>query len=131
MILSEMIHEVRIIPLDGRPHLPPSIRLWTGDPVGHWEGNTLVIETTNFTDKTRFRGSTENLKVIERLTRVDANTISYQFTIDDPATFTKPWTGELPFVATSGPIYEYACHEGNQSLVDILAGARAEERKSK
>jgi hypothetical protein len=130
-ILSEMIHEVRIIPLDGRPHLPQSVHLWTGDSRGHWEGSTLVIETTNLTGKTRFRGASENLKVIERLTRLDANTLLYRFTIDDPATFTKPWTGELPFVATSGPIYEYACHEGNQALVDILAGARVEERKSK
>jgi hypothetical protein len=131
MILSEMIHESRIIPLDGRPHLPSTIRQWTGDPRGRWEGNTLVIETTNFTAKTRFRGSDENLKVTERLTRIDANTLLYQFTIDDPTTFTKPWTGELPFVTSTGPIYEYACHEGNQSLVDILAGARAEERKAK
>jgi hypothetical protein len=130
-ILSEMIHEVRIIPLDGRPHLPANVRLWTGDSRGHWEGNTLVIETTNFTGKTGFRGSSENLKVTERLTRVDANTIVYRFTIDDPTTYAKPWTGELPFVATPGPIYEYACHEGNQALVDILAGARAEEQKSK
>lgn len=131
VILSEMIHETRIIPLDGRPHLPPGIRMWTGDPRGHWEGNTLVIETTNFTEKTQFRGATENLKVIERLTRVDANTILYRFTIDDPATFSRPWTGELPLVAASGPIYEYACHEGNQALIDILAGARADERTSK
>ena len=131
MILSEMIHETRIVPLDGRPHLPPAIRSWTGDSRGHWEGDTLVIDTTNFTEKTRFRGSSENLHVVERLTRVDANTLLYRFTIDDPATFTKPWTGELPFLATSGPIYEYACHEGNYALVDILAGARAEERKSK
>jgi len=131
VIQSEMIHETRTIPLDGRPHLPPEIRQWTGDSRGHWEGDTLVIETTNFTGKTRFRGSSENLKTIERLTRVDANTILYRFTIDDPTTFTKPWTGELPLVAATGPIYEYACHEGNQAMEDILAGARAEERKSK
>ena len=131
MIQSEMIHETRTILLDGRPHLPPEIRQWTGDSRGHWEGDTLVIETTNFTEKTRFRGSSENLKTIERLTRVDANTILYRFTIDDPTTFTKPWTGELPLVAATGPIYEYACHEGNQAMEDILAGARAEERKSK
>ncbi len=128
-ILSEMIHEARVIPLDGRPHLPPQIRLWAGDPRGHWEGKTLVIETTNFNAKTQFRGSSENLKVIERLTRVDASTLLYRFTIEDPAAFTKSWTGELPFIATKGPIYEYACHEGNQALEDILAGARAQERK--
>jgi len=131
MILSEMIHEARTIPLGGQPHLPSSVRLWTGDSRGHWERDTLVIETTNFTGKTRFRGSSENLKVTERLTRVDAKTILYRFTIDDPATFTKPWTGELPLVAASGPIFEYACHEGNQAMVDILAGARVEESKSK
>ena len=128
MLLSEMIHEARTIPLDGRPHVPSSVRLWTGDSRGHWEGDTLVIETTNFTGKTRFRGSSENLKVTERLTRVDAKTILYRFTIDDPTSFTKPWTGELPLVATPGPIFEYACHEGNQAMVDILAGARAQEK---
>jgi hypothetical protein len=131
MIQSEMIHESRMIPLDGRPHLPASVRLWTGDPRGHWEGDTLVIETTNFTGKTQFRGSSENLKVTERLTRVDQNTIVYRFTIDDPSAFTSPWTGELPLAAAAGPIFEYACHEGNQALEDILAGARAEERQSK
>ncbi len=130
-ILSEMIHEARIVPLDGRPHLPASVRLWSGDPRGHWEGNTLVIETTNFTAKTQFHGASENLKVTEKFTRVDPKTILYRFTIDDPATFTKPWTGELPLVAAAGPIYEYACHEGNQALVDILAGARAQERSVK
>jgi hypothetical protein len=127
LILSEMIHETRRIPLDGRPHVDPKIRLWTGDSRGRWDGDTLVIETTNFNSKTRYRGSSENLKVTERLTRLDANTILYRFTIDDPATFTKPWTGELPLTATSGPIFEYACHEGNQALIDILAGARAQE----
>jgi hypothetical protein len=131
MLLSEMIHEARMIPLDGRPHLPSGVRLWTGDPRGHWEGDTLVIETTNFTTKTRFRGSSENLKVTERLRRVDAKTILYRFTIDDPTSFTSPWTGELPLVAAAGPIFEYACHEGNQAMVDILAGARVEESKSK
>jgi hypothetical protein len=130
MILSEMIHEVRVIPVDGRPHLPPDIRKWMGDSVGHWEGDTLVVDTTNFTDKTRFRGSSENLHLIERFRRLDANTIDYKFTVDDPSAFTKPWTAELPFNAASGPIYEYACHEGNYALADILAGARAEEKKT-
>ena len=131
VILSEMIHESRIIPLDGRPHLPPAIRSWTGDSRGHWDGDTLVVDTTNFTEKTRFRGSSENLHIVERLTRVDANTILYKFSIDDPTAFTKPWTAELPFLATAGPIYEYACHEGNYALKDILAGARADEQKPK
>jgi hypothetical protein len=130
-ILSEMIHETRIVPLDGRPHVSSAIRLWTGDPRGHWDGDTLVIETTNFNDKTRFRGASEHLKVTERLTRVDAKTILYRFTVDDPSTFTKPWSGELALVAAPGPIFEYACHEGNQALTDILAGARAAERGSK
>ena len=130
MILSEMIHEVRVIPLDGRPHLAANIRKWMGDSVGHWEGDTLVVDTTNFTEKTRFQGSNENLHVIERFTRLDENTIDYKFTVDDPTSFTKPWTAELPFNASTGPIYEYACHEGNYALADILAGARAEEKKS-
>lgn len=129
MILVEMIHDVRVIPLDGRPHLPPGVRQWMGDSRGHWEGDTLVVDTTNFTNKTRFRGSDENLHVTERFTRADAKTILYRFTIDDPTTFTKPWTAEIPFLATPGPIYEYACHEGNYALHDILTGARAEEEK--
>jgi len=130
MIQSEMIHETRVIPLDGRPHLASNIRKWMGDSVGHWEGDTLVVDTTNFTDKTRFRGSSENLHVIERFTRLDENTIDYKFTIDDPTSFTKSWTAELPFNANPSPIYEYACHEGNYALADILAGARAEEKKT-
>jgi len=129
MILSEMIHETRIIPTDGRAHLPANMRKWTGDPVGHWEGDTLVVDSTNFTAKTRFRGSDENLHVIEHFTRTGPNTIDYKFTIDDPSVFTRPWTAELPFAATAGPIYEYACHEGNYALVDILTGARAQETK--
>jgi hypothetical protein len=129
VILSEMIHDARIIPLDGRPHLPPNVTQWLGDSRGHWEGNTLVVDTTNFTPKTRFRGSDENLHVVERFTRVDKSTILYKFTIEDPTAFTKPWTAEIPLAAAQGPIYEYACHEGNYALKDILAGARAEEQK--
>jgi hypothetical protein len=129
MIFSEMIHETRIIPMDGRPHVPPSIRKWLGDSIGRWEGDTLVVDTTNFTGKTRFRGSDEKLHVIERFTRVASDAILYRFTIDDPTAFAKPWTAELPFLSAPGPIYEYACHEGNYALVDILTGARAEEAK--
>jgi hypothetical protein len=129
MILIEMMHDVRIIPLDGSPHLPPEVRLWMGDSRGHWEGATLVVDTTNFTNKASFQGSDENLHVTERFTRVDANTILYNFTIDDPTTFLAPWTGELPFVKTPGPVYEYACHEGNRALENILKGARAEEKR--
>jgi len=129
MILVEMVHDARIIRL-GAEHLPQTIRKWMGDSIGHWDGDTLVVDTTNFTDKTRFRGSTADLHVIERFTRVDANTILYKFTIDDPKTFTKPWTGEYPFVAAGQQdhIYEYACHEANYALEGILRGARAEEK---
>jgi hypothetical protein len=130
MILVEMIHDVRLIPLDGRPHLAPGIRQWLGDSRGHWEGNTLVVDTTNFNAKTAFRGSSENLHLVERFTRTDAETIRYEFTVDDPATFTKPWTAEIPMRKTQGPIYEYACSEGNYSLPDILKGARAEEKRA-
>ncbi len=128
MILVEMVHDVRLIHMDNRPHLPSNIRQWLGDSIGHWEGDTLVVDTTNFTDKTRFRGSGENLHVIERFTRVDAKTMLYKVTIDDPTSFTQPWTAEYPFLATAGPIYEYACHEGNYAMTDILAGARAQEK---
>jgi hypothetical protein len=130
MILVEMVHDVRIIRTDGSPHPPPEVRKWTGDSIGHWEGDTLVVDTTNFTDKTRFRGSGENLHVMERFTRVDANTILYRVTIDDPESFTKPWTLEYPFLATAGPIYEYACHEGNYAMPDILGGARRQDRET-
>ncbi len=127
MILVEMVHDVRIIPLN-REHAHPSIRKWMGDSVGRWEGDTLVVETTNFTNKTRFRGSSENLKVIERFTRVDADTILYRFTVDDPSTWPVTWTGEYPWVASSERIYEYACHEGNYALENIMRGARAQEK---
>jgi hypothetical protein len=126
MILSEMIHDARQVRMNAQ-HLPQNIRRWMGDSVGHWEGDTLVIDTTNFTDKTRFRGSTENLHVVERLTRMDANTLLYRFTVDDPQTWDKPWTGEMTWPVTTQPIYEYACHEGNYALGDVLRGARHQE----
>jgi hypothetical protein len=128
-IVVEMIHDARIIPLDGRPHLPANIRQWMGDPRGHWEGKTLVVDTTNFTDKTRFRGADENLHLIERFTRVNPETLLYEFTVDDPTAFTKPWTAQIPMTKSKGPVFEYACHEGNYAMVDILAGARAAEKK--
>jgi len=128
MILVEMVHERRVIHMEGRPHLPSDVRQWLGDSIGRWEGDTLVVETTNFTDKTTFRGSDQNLKVIERFRRVDANTILYRVTIDDPTVFTKPWTMEYPFLATAGPVFEYACHEGNYAMPDILGGARRLEK---
>lgn len=126
-ISVEMIHDVRIIPLDGRPHLSGNIRLWMGDSVGKWEGDTLVVDTTNFTDKTHYRGSDQNLHLIERFTRTSPDTILYRFTIDDPTAFTKPWTGEIAMAKTSGPLYEYACHEGNYAMANILRAARAAE----
>ena len=129
VILIEMIHDVRIIPVDGRPHASPSIRQWMGDSRGRWDGKTLVVTTTNFTGKTSFRGSSENLKIVERFTRVDAHTIDYEFTIDDPASFSRPWTAAIPMTKTQGPIFEYACHEGNYGMTNLLSGARAEESK--
>jgi hypothetical protein len=126
MILTEMVHDARIVRMNAR-HLPKSIRRWMGDSVGHWDGDTLVIDTTNFNDKTRFRGSTENLHVIERLTRVDDKALLYRFTVEDPDTWDRPWTGEYIWPETSKPIYEYACHEGNYALGNVLRGARRQE----
>jgi len=126
MILSEMIHDARIVRMNAQ-HLSKNIRRWMGDSVGHWEGDTLVIDTTNFTDKTRFRGSTENLHVIERLTRVDSKTLLYRFTVEDPDTWDRPWTGEYTWPATDQRIYEYACQEANYALADVLRGARHQE----
>jgi hypothetical protein len=127
-ILQEEIHDVRIIPLDGRPHLGANIRQYLGDSRGHWEGNTLVVDTTNFNDRTNFRGANENLHVIERFTRVDADTILYEFTVEDPTTWTRPWKAELPMSKIQGPIYEYACHEGNFDMVNNLTAARDMEK---
>src|SRR5438067_6333616 len=125
-ILVEMIHDMRIISLDGRPHIPANIRQWLGDSRGRWEGNTLVVDTTNFTDKTNVRGSDKDLHLIERFTRTGENTIMYEFTVDDPTAFTRVWKGEIPLTKAPGPIYEYACHEGNYSMGGILKGARAQ-----
>jgi hypothetical protein len=133
-ILQEMIHEVRVIPLDGRPHLPQNIRLWLGDSRGHWEGDTLVVDTTNFRDEIRFNLyyccgiAGANLHLVERFTRVDKDTIDYQYMVDDPTTYTSRWTVAVPLWRTPGPIYEYACHEANYGMAGILAGARAEEK---
>ena len=130
MILFEMAHDTRIIPLDARPHVSRNIRQWTGDSRGHWEGDTLVIETTNFNGKNPLRGSSENLRVVERFTRVDADTIQYKFTVEDESTWTRPWTGEIPLRKTIGPLFEHACHEGNYGLYNTLVGARLEEKKA-
>jgi hypothetical protein len=126
MILTEMIHDVRIVRIGGQ-HLPSNIRKWLGDSVGHWEGDTLVVETTNFTGKTRFHGASENLKVTERFTRLDANTLLYHFTVEDPHTWARPWTGEYTWPASSERMFEYACHENNYALGGILRGARVSE----
>jgi hypothetical protein len=130
LILVEMVHDARIIPLN-KPHAPPHIRRWLGDSVAHWDKDTLVIDTTNFTDKTRFRGSSDKLHVIERLRRVD-DTILYSFTVEDPTTWTRPWTGEYTWpVADPGDhLYEYACHEANYALQGILKGERLLEREA-
>ena len=126
LILTEMVHDARIVRMNGQ-HLSKNIRRWMGDSVGHWEGDTLVIDTTNFTAKTRFRGSTENLHVVERLTRMDDKTLLYRFTVEDPDTWDRPWTGEMTWPATNQPILEYACHEGNYALGDVMRGARKQE----
>jgi hypothetical protein len=126
MILVEMVHDVRVVRMNGT-HKPANVHQYLGDSIGHWDGDTLVVDTTNFNDQTRFRGTGENLHVIERFQRVDANTMLYRATIDDPTTFTKNWTLEYPFNATPGPVYEYACHEGNYAMPDILGGARKME----
>jgi len=130
MILVEMIHDVRIIPLDGRPQLPANVRQWTGSYRGHWDGDTLVVESTNFNGKNPFQGSSENMKLIERFTRVDEDTIRYQFTVDDPSTWTRPWSAEVPWAKTIGPLFEHACHEGNYGVMNTLAGARLEDKKA-
>jgi hypothetical protein len=126
MILNEMDHDARIIRIGGK-HAPPHVRNWLGDSIGHWEGDALVVDTTNFSDKTRFRGSSPDLHVVERFSRLDAKTLKYQFTIDDQATWVRSWTGEAAWPATDDLLYEYACHEGNYALGDILRGARQKE----
>jgi len=133
MILNEMDHDARIIRMNAQ-HLPSTVRKWLGDSVGHWEGDTLVVDTTNFTDKTRFRGSTDQLHVVERFTRMNDKTLLYRFTVEDPATWALSWTGEYTWPATDTQLFEYACHEGNYALGNILRGARqrdAEEAAKK
>jgi hypothetical protein len=129
VLLNEMIHDARIIPTDGRTHLPAQMRRFQGDSVGHWEGKTLVVDTTNFTDQTNFRGATDRLHLVERFSRADAQTMLYEFTVEDPTSFTRPWKVQLPMTATTDQIYEYACHEGNEALAGILRGARFEEKQ--
>ena len=127
-ILVEMIHDARVIRLDGSPHIASNVHQWRGDSRGRWEGDTLVVETTNFTGKTSFRGSSEKMRLIERFKRMDAGTLLYQYTVDDLSSFEKPWTVEIPLPRSEAPMFEYACHEGNYAMTGGLAGARAQEK---
>jgi hypothetical protein len=130
VIHSELMNETRIIPLDGRAQLDPSLKQWSGSSRGHWEGETLVVEATNFNGKSAAYGSTEDLRVVERFTRVDEETIDYQATFSDPASYKQPWTLENTLRAMEGPIYEYACAEANYGLRGILRGARVQEQEA-
>ena len=128
--LDESAHEARVIPLDGRPHLPPAVRLWNGDSRGRWEGNTLVVDTTNFSAKSLYRGSAENLHLVERFTRTSPDVINYEITLEDPTTWRTPWTAVIRLKRSQDKVYESACHEGNIDIVrDVLAGARADEKR--
>jgi hypothetical protein len=130
-ITQEMIHDTRVIPLDGKPHLDPAIRQWFGDSRGHWEGDTLVIDTTNFTDKTAWQGSGAKLHVVERLRRTSPSDIEYSFTVEDPDTWDQPWSATIPWPkADSDVLYEYACHEGNYGMPNILNGVRMTEKEA-
>jgi hypothetical protein len=129
LLISEMIHDARVVPLDGRPHAPATIRSWTGDPRGHWDGDTLVVDSTNFSERSNFRGSRAGLHLVERFRRVDAQTLEYSFTVEDPSTWTRPWTVQFPMAKSSGDIYEYACHEGNYGLQNILKAGRATDKR--
>ena len=133
VIAMEKIHDTRVIPLDGRPHLSSKIRNYLGDSRGHWEGDTLVVETTNFHPNGNamgglFRVADQNLKLTERFRRTGPNALAYEFTVDDPTVWTRPWTAMVPWTTANGTIYEYACHEGNYSLPNMLSAARVEER---
>jgi hypothetical protein len=127
VIVNEMVHNARIIPTDGRPHT--KLRQWSGDSRGHWEGDTLVVDTVNFRRETSLQGSTADTHVIERFTRVDSDTLRYEFTVSDAGSYTQPWSAMVPLMRIPGPIFEYACHEGNYALPNILAGARAQEKQ--
>ncbi len=130
VIFNEMINSARIVPMDGRPHLDSEVRQWIGDSRGRWEGETLVIDTTNFLRETHFEGSSANLHLVERFTRVGQASLVYEFTVEDPKMWTGPWTARIPMVRSDGRIFEYACHEGNYGMVNILTGARAQEREA-
>ncbi|MDP6582138.1 MAG: hypothetical protein QF681_15905 [Vicinamibacterales bacterium] len=129
VILNEMVHDSRVIPLDGSAHLPDSVRQWMGDSRGHWDGNTLVVETRNFTTKTSFRGSGPNMQLVERFTRADADTLVYEYTVTDPESFARPWSARTLMKRSDAPVYEYACHEGNYGMDNLLVAARDAELK--
>ena len=129
VLFAEQIHDSRVVPTDGRPHLPQRLRQWMGDSRGRWEGETFVVETTNFNDRKYFRGAGGNMHLVERFTRLDADTLLYEFTVSDPQSFTRPWTAQIPMKRNPDPIYEYACHEGNYGMEGTLSGARAVERR--
>jgi len=131
VMLMQSNNDVRIIPLDGRPHLPQNVGQWLGDARGHWEGDTLVVETTNFHQQRNWRGSADGLKLVERFTLVDPKTIRYEFTVDDPTTWTKPWSVESPLPRIEPPIYEWACHEQNYGLMNVVKGAQVREVEAK
>ena len=123
-----MVNDARIVPMDGRPRLPEDIRQWRGDARGRWDGDTLVVESENFTDKTTFKGSGKNMRLIERFTRVGPERLLYEYTIDDPESFTQSWSAAIPMKTTAEPMFEYACHEGNYSMLTMLEGARAADK---
>jgi hypothetical protein len=131
VVIPEMMPVARVVPLDGRPQVGTAVRAYRGDSRGRWEGDTMVIETTNYSEKTAWRGASENLKVTERFTMVNKDTIRYQFTVDDPSTWTRPWSGEYEMTRIAGPLFEYACHEGNYGIATILRGARQAEAQTK
>ncbi len=130
VIFNEMVHNARIVPLDGRPHVPETLRQWVGDSRGRWEGDTLVVETSNFLRETHFNGSSASLHLVERFTRLGDDALLYEFTASDPTTYTRAWTAQIPMRRSDGHLYEYACHEGNYGMFNLLAGARAEEREA-
>lgn len=129
MLLSEMIHDVRMVAMNRQQHLPDVVRQWKGDSIGRWEGETLVVDTTNFSAKAPFRGSSDRLHVVERFSLASPDVLTYRFTVDDPA-FVRPWSGESEFLRTAGPMFEYACHEANYSLAYVLRGRRFAEQRS-
>jgi len=130
VVLSEMIHDARIVALDGRPAPPAAMRFWLGSSRGHWDGASLLVETTNFAEAVSFRGSDDHLRVVERFTLDGPDKLQYEFTIDDPSAFTRPWTGTFTMTRTTDRIFEFACHEGNYGLRNILGAARAEEQEA-